>query len=61
MVEVCLIHYMSYSFAIHSATFFVQILIVDEFLLSDGIVVHINGPEYDNGSKQTYFSLELGC
>ena len=47
MVEVCLIHEMSYSFAIHSTTFLVKVLIDDEFLISDGIVFHITGPEYD--------------
>ena len=45
VVEVCLIHEMSYSFVIHSTTFLV--LIDDEFLISDGIVFHITGPEYD--------------
>ena len=47
MVEACLIHEMSYSFAIHSITFLVKVLIDDEFLISDGIVFHITGPEYD--------------
>ena len=46
-VEVCLIHEMSYSFAIYSTTFLVKVLIDDEFLISDGIVFHISGPEYD--------------
>ena len=47
MVEVCLIHEMCYSFAIHLTTFLVKVLIDDEFLISDGIVFHITGPEYD--------------
>ena len=47
VVEVCLIHKKSYSFAIHSTTFLVKILIDHEFLTSDGIVFHITGPEYD--------------
>ena len=47
MVEVCLIHEMNYSFVIHSTTFLVKVLIDDEFLISDGIVFHITGPEHD--------------
>ena len=47
MVEVCLIHEMSYSFAIHSTTFLVKISSVDEFLISNVIVFHITGSEYD--------------
>ena len=47
MVEVFLIHEMNYSFAIHSTTFVVKILSVDELLISDGIVFHIAGLEYD--------------
>ena len=46
-MEVCLIHEMSYSFAIHSTTFLVKLLSVDEFLISDGIVYHITRPEYE--------------
>ena len=46
-MEVCLIHEMSYSFAIHSTTFLVKILSVDESLISDGILFHITGQEYD--------------
>ena len=57
MVEVCLIHEMSYSFAIHSTTFLVKILSVDEFLISDGIVFHITGLEYD---KLFLNKLKLG-
>ena len=46
------IHEMSYSFAIHSTTFLVKILSVDEFILSDGIVF-----EYD---KLFLNKLKLG-
>ena len=38
---------MSYLFVIHSTTFVVKMLIVDEFLIFNGIVLHITGPEYD--------------
>ena len=38
---------MSYSFAIHSTTFLVKVFIDGEFLISDRIVFHITGPEYD--------------
>ena len=48
---------MSYSFAIHSTTFLVKILSFDEFLISDGIVFHITGPEYDK--LQLSLHLEL--
>ena len=43
VVEVFLIHEMSYSLTIHSTTFLVKTLSVDEFLISDGIVFHITG------------------
>ena len=52
MVEVCLIHKMSYSFAIHSTTFLVKILSVD-----NGSVFYITGPEYD---KLLLNKLKLG-
>ena len=55
VVEVCLIHEMSYSFAIHSTK--VKILIDDEILISDGIMFHITGPDYD---KLFFYKLILG-
>ena len=47
VVEACLIHETSYLFAIHLTTFLVKILSINEFLISNGIVFHITGPEYD--------------
>ena len=44
VVEACLIHEMSYLFAIHCIPR--KILSVNEFLISNGIVFHITGPDY---------------